>query len=302
MVKSSISNPIKLVGGAIEGVGRGVELISQPKKTLNTFKNAPAFTLNSFGDYSNPSKASMLLDIGSPGMDLTDVAKYGIMGAVVGGARNRSISQADQINSYLKNAYKVYSGQKPEMIIANLADDVVKRTNLPKDIVVKKAFFDHISVKHPEIDRGKLFDFVKTLNIPDEIYQLPIKAKLNFFRKIENDFTNIVGTLNKKDQQVVTSFLTNSKNYPENIKKTAKAVYLKSGGGTPTPSSLMQSPPAGEIISGVSQTDNSIRQNVKFDKELDEFLVVFVGLVDVFFPNTLVFGVCRLEKSVTSEA
>lgn len=272
MVKSSISNPIKLVGGAIEGVGRGAELISQPKKTLNTFKNAPAFTLNSFGDYSNPSKASMLLDIGSPGMDLTDMAKYGIMGAVVGGTRNRSISQADQINSYLK------------------------------DIVVKKAFFDHISVKHPEIDRGKLFDFVKTLNIPDEIYQLPIKAKLNFFRKIENDFTNIVGTLNKKDQQVVTSFLTNSKNYPENIKKTAKAVYLKSGGGTPTPSSLMQSPPAGEIISGVSQTDNSIRQNVKFDKELDEFLVVFVGLVEVFFPNTLVFGVCRLEKSVTSEA
>lgn len=169
-----------------------------------------------------------------------------------------------RVNEYLQKAYKVYSGQKPENIVAQLADDVTKRTGLPKDVVVKKAFFDKMAESHPEIDRGKLFSFVRTLNIPESVYQLPQKNKLNFFRTLEARMTNIVGTNALDDHQVVTSFITSSDRYPKNIKKTAEAVFERSAGGALTPSSLMQSPPAGARpngLSGVSDISNEIIPN-----------------------------------------
>jgi hypothetical protein len=41
------------------------------------------------------------------------------------------------------------------------------------------------------------------------------------------------------------------KGHPENIQKTAAVVFRKTPEGTVNPLSLMQSPPAGQLISGV---------------------------------------------------
>jgi hypothetical protein len=161
-------------------------------------------------------------------------------------------SSVSGVKKYFKNAYKVYDGQSPQKVVAKLPESVSEKTGLPIDVTVKKAFFDKMAERHPEIDRKKLFSFVKTLNIPDSIYQLSDKEKLNFFRKLEGEVMNIVGTRMRNDQQVVTSILTTSKKYPKNIKKTAEAVFEKSSGGALKPSSLMQSPPAGALPEGIS--------------------------------------------------
>lgn len=186
-------------------------------------------------------------------------------GARQGFARIPGMSDEEyQVQRYLKNAYKVYSGQKPANIIAKLSEDVANKTNLPKDVVVKRAFFDKMAERHPEIDKNKLFAFVRTTNIPDSVYQLPQKEKLNFFRQLENEVTNIVGTHHKGDQQVVTSFITTNKNYPDNIKKTSEEVFSRNKGGALGSSSLMQSPPAGALpegISGVNVSNPNIPQN-----------------------------------------
>ena len=109
-------------------------------------------------------------------------------------------------------------------------------------------------------------------------YKLPLKEKLNFFRTLEDSFINIVGTLKKGEganaQQVVTSFLTSKPNYPQNIKKTAEAVYLKKPGGALIPSSLelKKAPsPAGapaEAVSGVELSEDIITETLKGVKEL----------------------------------
>lgn len=164
------------------------------------------------------------------------------------------------IQKYLTRAYKVYDNQSVANTVAQISKDVMQKTNLPKNIIVTQAFFEKMIQRHPEIPKNRLFEFVKTLNIPDEIYQLPEKSRLNFFRNLE-ELTNIVGTRMKNNQQVVTSILTSSKKYPERIKKTAEAVFLKDARGTATSSSLMQSPPAGQIISGVSNPFESIAKS-----------------------------------------
>ena len=183
------------------------------------------------------------------------------------------------IKKYLSNAYKVYSGQKPFQIVAKLADDIIKKTNLPKEVVVTKTFYDHLSKAHSEIPKEKIFQFVKTLNIPDEIYKLPLQEKLNFFRTLEDSFVNVVGTFKKGEgitaQQVVTSFLTNKPKYPASIKKTAEAVYLKTIGGAAKSSSLkgIPSPPAGQLpegISGVSSFVKSLAKPEKLVKRITE--------------------------------
>lgn len=130
-----------------------------------------------------------------------------------------------------------------------------------------RAFFDHLSQAHKELSKKALFAFVKTLNLPDEVYKLPLKDKLNFFRVLEDGAVNVVGTGAKGDgataHQVVTSFLTTHPKYLANIKKTAEAVYLNIAGETPLgmPSSpndafVHPSPPAGGVpnkrIPGVS--------------------------------------------------
>lgn len=166
-----------------------------------------------------------------------------------------------KINKYLKNAYKVATGQKDFAFVAQLSKEVTQKTDLPTDVVVRNTFFEKMAEKHPEIDKNRLFSFVKTLNIPDSIYQLPIKERLNFFRSLENNMTNIVGTFKKgEDSQshhLVTSFITSSKKYPVNIKKTAEAVYIRSTGGALNSSSVMQSPTAGELPKEISVVSKS---------------------------------------------
>ncbi len=157
---------------------------------------------------------------------------------------------------FLDNAYKVHKGESLSETISHISEEVMKETGLPRDIVVTTAFFEKMKLRHPEIKDSMLFEFIETLNIPDEIYQMSDKNKLNFFRDLE-DFTNIVATSMKHNQQVVTSILTSSKNYPKNIKKTARAVFSKTG-RTSTPPSVMLSPSARKIISDVSsKPDNN---------------------------------------------
>ncbi|HHH12528.1 MAG TPA: hypothetical protein ENJ77_01475, partial [Candidatus Moranbacteria bacterium] len=127
--------------------------------------------------------------------------------------KNKVLPEVSMKKGY-RNAYKVYSGDKSQAKVAQLLPEVAKKTSLPQDIVVKQAFFEKMARKHPEIDRRRLFDFVKTLHIPDNIQQLSSAERLNFFRKLENSVkTNIVGTVKNSplDNAVTTSFLTKSK-------------------------------------------------------------------------------------------
>ena len=156
----------------------------------------------------------------------------------------------NKIKIFLENAYKVHKGESVSEVVAYISQEVMEETNLPRDIIVTTAFFDKMRERHPEIKESQLFEFIETLNIPDEIFHMSDKGRLNFFRDLEK-FTNIVATSMKHNQQVVTSILTSSKNYPTNIKKTARAVFKKTG-RTSTPPSVMLSPSAGKIISDVS--------------------------------------------------
>lgn len=194
-------------------------------------------------------------------------------GVKIGKPQTRGVSesQSQKINKYLSNAYKVFSGQKSEQVVANLVEDVAKKTKLPKDIVVKKTFFDHIAECHPELNRQQLFDFVKTLNIPDEIYQLSKEQRLNFFRNLENKTINLVSTGKdwiKPQQNVITSFIPQDAKelkYVEGIKNTSKKVFPINSGGAVISSSdmLSQVPSAGDRISGSSKSTNSITPDVK---------------------------------------
>jgi hypothetical protein len=161
-----------------------------------------------------------------------------------------------KLAAYMDKARKVYEGKSPAEMVAQLSDDIAKRTNLPKDIVVKQSFFEKMAQDHPEIPQGRLFNFVKTLNIPDEIYQLPKKEKLNFFKKLEDETVNLVSTGKDFDlpqSNVITSFEINPlkkgrDKYILKIKKTGEPVYLKDSGGTPrVPSSDISKITPGEV-------------------------------------------------------
>lgn len=171
---------------------------------------------------------------------------------------NGKVAETKQINKYHSNAYKVYSGQKPDRVVAQLPGEVAKKTNLPNEVVVKKAFFEKMATNHPEIDKNKLFSFVKTLNIPDDVYHLPQQEKLNFFRNLENKAVNIVSTgkdISLPQSNVVTSFNVNPTNnsrikYLDKIKNTSEKVFPTNSGGT-------RQSPSSNILSEVPGTGAS---------------------------------------------
>lgn len=176
---------------------------------------------------------------------------------------------SNQINKYLKNAYKVYSGQKAYQVVANLSDDLAKTTNFPKSVVVKKAFFGKMAESHPEIGRDKLFNFVKTLNIPDEVYQISKENRLNFFRNLKNKTLNIVSTgkdWKQPQQNVITSFNAidpKEMKYVNKIKNTSNKVFPINSGGAGNSSSdmLSQVPGVGARLPRSSESTNIIPQN-----------------------------------------
>lgn len=202
-------------------------------------------------------------------------------------------SSVSGVKKYFKNAYKVYDGQSPQKVVANLPESVSEKTGLPIDVTVKKAFFDKMAERHPEIDRKKLFDFVKTLNIPDSIYQLSDKEKLNFFRKLEGEVMNVVSA--GKDAalpqtNVITSFNVNPNNasrkkYVEKLKNTSEKVFDRDSGGTrqsPSSNILSEVPgtgaskspglrnPSTEIVAEKSLKVNAPESPTeKFSRELD---------------------------------
>ncbi len=168
------------------------------------------------------------------------------------------------INRYLKNAYKVYSGQKPYQVVAKISNDVAKKTGYEgyQDITVKQAFFDKIIEGHPnifkdpktgEVNKQRLFSFVRTLNIPDEIRQAKPSQRLNYFRELENKAVNLVvidkdltpPTNLPKSSTTITDFTINPNkpkraNYLKSIKNTSDEVFSRSGGtDTGYPSSNM---------------------------------------------------------------
>lgn len=196
---------------------------------------------------------------------------------------------AKNLKKYYKNAYKVADNQRREAIVSRLSDEIKNKTKLPEEILVKRDFFNKMAKKHPEINNEKLFSFVKTLNIPDSIYQLPQKEKLNFFRQLEKNYLNIVGTHNKGDQQVVTSFITSSQRYPQNIKRTANAVFEKNKvGGALKSSSVMQSPPAGALPKkGISGVNNSLhrKNNIKLLQNQEYTPIQNMSAVRKFFTS-----------------
>ncbi|PIR61740.1 MAG: hypothetical protein COU66_02135 [Candidatus Pacebacteria bacterium CG10_big_fil_rev_8_21_14_0_10_44_11] len=158
-----------------------------------------------------------------------------------------SVSQQQrQINRYLAKAYAVYSGQKTYQVIARIAVDIAHKAGYAgsRNIIVRKAVFDHF-VKHftdksGNIDTQRLFQFVRTLLFPDEIYQSS-KGRLNFFKNLENFIENQVVVDKARDvpntSLVVTQFdnlLINAKDkkYIQRQKNTMKQVFSSNSGRT----------------------------------------------------------------------
>lgn len=179
-----------------------------------------------------------------------------------------------KINKYLKNAYKVATGQKDFAFVAQLSKEVIQKTGLPADVAVQKSFFEHLAKNHPELNPVNLFDFVKTLNFPDEIYQLPEKRKLNFFKELENQIVNLVATgmdKNLPQSNVITTILMSIKGskrrnrtkYIQNIKNTSEEVFSSSGRTHQIPSSdmLSQVPRTGVSNSLGLQNSDILAQN-----------------------------------------
>lgn len=118
-----------------------------------------------------------------------------------------------KINKYIKNAYKVASGQKLEAIIANKGDS-------PYQVVLRKDAFDEILRKHPDktnFDFNKTLGFVKTIHLPDIIQKLPNKQRIQFIRKLVDKYEGYVNRVSikpvKADQKsyINTSFLDSRK-------------------------------------------------------------------------------------------
>ncbi len=134
------------------------------------------------------------------------------------------------IEKHIRNAYKVYSKQKVSAVIMN---------NSIYKIIVYDSFFKKLSLNHSEIENIQIFDFVKTLYLPDEIYQRP-DEKLNFFRYISDIRLHIVSIGKDKylnQFNVVTSFYVNlssknKRNYIQKLKKTSKVVFFRTPGRT----------------------------------------------------------------------
>lgn len=154
-------------------------------------------------------------------------------GEFFGERRELAFALDPQSKKYLSNAYKVFSGQKEWAVVAKIAEDASKNANIDRDVVVKESFFQKMAERHPEVSKEKLFAFVRTLNFPDEIYRIEEQNRVNFFREIENEMMNVVGTQQTKDGHLIkTSFLVpRQKKYLENIRKTAEAVFLNDSSG-----------------------------------------------------------------------
>lgn len=189
------------------------------------------------------------------------------------------------------------SEQKPFAIVAQITEDIAKQTDMPKDIVVKKSFFDKVAELHKEIPKDKLFKFVETLNIPDEIYSYPLETKLKFFKSLEDDFVNFVSIgkdYSGKQMNVITQFLTDKANWIANAKSTGKPVLSAETGRTPISPSFPQGEvPAGGNISGVSFDSSNISNSSNLSNVQDEFSTEFKGILGKVFSK---FKRKKLEK------
>lgn len=175
------------------------------------------------------------------------------------------------VNRYLAKAYQVYVGDKPHAVIARITRNVAKIANYQsyRNIIVKKSFFNKIITGHPNIFINKetqkvniknLFNFIKTLNIPNEIRQISKTKRLIYLRLINNKSVDLAivdkNTFSPptcKTSIIITNFLISSnKNkrvkYLQNIKNTSYEVFSYSG-RTPSdyPSSNMDKPSARSV-------------------------------------------------------
>lgn len=220
-----------------------------------------------------------------------------------------STADAEKINKYLSNAYKVYSGQKPYQVIARIADDVANKAEFSgnKDIIIRKAIFDHFSNHFIDpttgtVDKQRLFNVIKSINIPDEIYQSK-EGRLNFFKNLENNIERQV--IIAKDSMlpgyssVITQFDNNLENtkdlkYSIRQKNKAKKIFPSESGGPPTnPSSniLSEVPGIGSRnFPGAQITDASIPQIGKTGE------VAPVGATQIESPNRISTEQTKLSK------
>lgn len=183
-----------------------------------------------------------------------------------------------KIKKYLARAYQVYSGQKRCHVVAEITEDVAKRTGYSnrKNIIIKRAVVDHFSIHYIDsntklVDKNRLFRFVETLNIPDEIYQSKC-GRLSFFRKICGVIENQVVVDKEQDTRTVSlvvtqfdNFLKNKKDikYLKRQKNTTNQVFLRDSGRAgnfPSSDMLAQVPGAGSRLPRSSESSKSIKQ------------------------------------------
>lgn len=136
----------------------------------------------------------------------------------------------ERIKKYRRNAYLVYSGQKENRIVGAVQNSIEVAS---RNIVVWQRFFTKIGLSHGEILKDTLFNFVETLNDPDEIHRRD-GDRFNYFKTIGNS-VNVVAV--GKDtcgdhMNLITSFYVHlsSKNkldYIQRLKKTSELVFFR---------------------------------------------------------------------------
>ena len=133
-----------------------------------------------------------------------------------------------RIRKYLRAAYKVYSGQQTSSVVAHIAEDIQEKTGYPRDIIVKRAFFEKIAKDHPELPKEHIFEFIKTINLNEtDIYHYPLEQKLKFFKILEDETVHFVAIgldFSKQHMNLITHYITKKANWIANTKDTGEPV------------------------------------------------------------------------------
>jgi hypothetical protein len=109
------------------------------------------------------------------------------------------LQEAGDLKKYYKNAYKVSSGQKDEAIIGKMRKEFGLPDDTPEQVYLRQEAYKEILRKHPDqrnVDFNKALGFVKSINFPDSIKEMPEKQRINLVKKLANEYAgsvNVVG-------------------------------------------------------------------------------------------------------------
>jgi hypothetical protein len=122
IIRQSIGRPLSVGGRSIEGLSEGALQLTSPKKTLESRK--PTTLEDPFGTFEEPTNLRIATNILGAGFDVTDVARFGLVGLVAGGTKNEGF----QVINDIQDGFK--AGRKAKNLSKNVTNFERARTQI----------------------------------------------------------------------------------------------------------------------------------------------------------------------------